>query len=301
MIYKQRSKPKQLVIMDILNTRMNLSGKDKNYYLSLKKGYEGEIQFDALTENLQCECIILNDLLLTANHTTFQLDTVIITYDKVYLFEIKNYEVDYYYESEKIYKINHSEIINPLHQLSRCHYLFNQLLHSLGYDVQLDSSVVFINPRFTLYQAPLNQPFIFPTQVRHYIGLLNNIPSKLNRKHTNLAEQLMSLHINESPYKHLPDYNYDQLKKGISCGQCMSFSIYVEGRRCVCKKCRHQESVAAAVLRCVEEFKLLFPNQKVTTNAIHEWCKIIPEKRRIGRILVKHYNRHGTKQWSYYE
>jgi hypothetical protein len=76
-----------------------------------------------------------------------------------------------------------------------------QLLLNLGFNPQIDASVVFINPNFTLYQAPLNKPFIFPTQLDQYWDKLNTKPSKLNRKHKKLADQLISLHITESPYQ----------------------------------------------------------------------------------------------------
>lgn len=176
MLYKARTKSKELLIMEFLDARMDLSNKDKQYYYSLKKGYEGEVLFDVLTEKLQCECFILNDLLLNINNTTVQIDTLIITSGKIYLFEVKNYEGDYYYESDKLFKITKSEIINPLYQLSRSSYLLHQLLLNLGFNFQIDASVVFINPNFTLYQAPLDKPFIFPTQLNQCLDKLNTTP-----------------------------------------------------------------------------------------------------------------------------
>ena len=40
-----------------------------------------------------------------------------------------------------------------------------------------------------------------------------------------LANQLVSLHIVDSPYKQLPSYDYDHLQKGITCAKCNSLSI----------------------------------------------------------------------------
>ena len=182
MPYKSRTESAELLILRSLNTRMNLSDKDKQHYFNLKKGYEGEVIFDSLTEKLQCECLILNDLLLKLNNTTFQIDTLIIFSETIYFFEVKNYEGDYYYESDRLYKKPKSEIINPLNQLSRSESLLRQLLHNLGFNIPIDASVVFINPEFTLYQTPLNKPFIFPTQINRYLKNLNTIPSKLKWK-----------------------------------------------------------------------------------------------------------------------
>ncbi|MED1202767.1 nuclease-related domain-containing protein [Heyndrickxia acidicola] len=301
MIYKTRNESTELVILESLNTRMNLSVKDKQHYSNLKKGYEGEVLFDSLTENLECECFILNDLLLKLNNTLFQIDSLIITSETIYLFEVKNFEGDFYFESDRFYKKPQTEMSNPLLQLSKGESLLRQLLQNLGINIPINASVVFINPAFTLYQAPLNKPFILPTQLNSYFKKLNTLPSKLYKKHEILAEKLLSLHINDSPFKTLPLYNYDDLQKGITCDKCSSFSISIEGRNCVCNDCGHQELVTAAVIRSVEEFKLLFPNEKITTNIVHEWCKAVTSKKRIRMILGKNLEISGIHQWAFYE
>ncbi|WP_369384695.1 nuclease-related domain-containing protein [Halalkalibacter akibai] len=81
---------------------MKLSSKDRLHYLNFKKGYEGEKVFDLLVDTLECECLLLHDLLLKLNNTLFQIDTMVILQDAVYLFEIKNYEGDFYYESDRL-------------------------------------------------------------------------------------------------------------------------------------------------------------------------------------------------------
>jgi ribosomal protein L37E len=102
-----------------------------------------------------------------------------------------------------------------------------------------------------------------------------------------LAEQLVSLHILDSPYKQLPSYDYDHLQKGITCAKCNSHSILINKTHCVCRECGFEEVATNTIMRSIEEFKLLFPNGKVTTNVIHDWCKIIESKKRIHRILEK--------------
>lgn len=324
MIVKPRKEPTELSILKLLDARMNLSSEQKRYYFNLKKGYEGELQFDSLVEKtLPCECLILNDLLLKVNHTTFQIDSLMITADTIYLLEIKNYEEDYYYEAARLYKkpktnMNHpllfkssnviekhkktnTEMNNPLNQLNRSESLLRQLLQSFGFDLPIVASVIFINSEFTLYQSPLDIPFIFPTQVKRYLKQINAIPSQLTRKHTILAEKIISRHMEESPFIQLPSYDYDQLRKGIACSACNSLSVSVEGYKCVCLDCRNEESVADAVVRSTKEFKLLFPNEKITTSVIHDWCKVVSCKRRIQRILTKSFKYVNLNRWSYYE
>ncbi|MDY0406177.1 nuclease-related domain-containing protein [Virgibacillus sp. 179-BFC.A HS] len=228
MPYKSRTKPSDLEILELLASRMNLDANIQQHYFNLKKGYEGEQLFDSLTANLHSHYIVLNDLLLEANHTTFQIDTFIIAKQKNYIFEVKNYEDDYIYEQDKLYKKPQMEVLNPLHQLGRSESLLRQLLHSLGFNSPIEASVVFINPNFYLYQAPLDKPFIFPTQVRSHIGKLNAVSSELTSRHYKLAQQLVKLHKPVNSFNQIPEYDYAQLRKGIRCSQCRSFSVFIK-------------------------------------------------------------------------
>ncbi|MFC4559324.1 nuclease-related domain-containing protein [Virgibacillus kekensis] len=296
-----RTKPNELIIFELLNRRMNLSSKEKLHFLNLRKGYEGEKQFDSLTEKLQCECLILNDLLLEINNTTFQIDSLVIAFGKVHIYEVKNYEGDFYYEGDKLFKKPRLEVINPLYQLSRSESLLRQSLLSLGSKLQISASVVFINPKFTLYQAPLDKPIIFPTQLTQHMESLNGISSKLTDKDIKVANQLLAANITDSPYNHLPSYDYDNLRKGITCPKCHSYFVSIEKRTCVCPECGEKEPVADAVVRSVNEFKILFPGEKITTNIIYDWCQIVQSKKMIRRILADNFHAVGSSQWTYYE
>ena len=56
-------------------------------------------------------------------------------------------------------------------------------------------------------------------------------------------------------------------KKGIYCKNCKSFLISIKNYDLVCGKCGGHEKVELAILRNSEEFKLLFPDRKITTQA----------------------------------
>jgi hypothetical protein len=301
MIIKPLSKPAKLILQGYLNTRMNLSKDDKQKYLNIKKGYEGELIFNSLIEKLECECLILNGLLLEVNNTKFQIDSFLILQQTIYMNEVKNFEGDFYYENGRFYSSNGIERKDPLLQLNRSSSLLRQLLQNLGLYIPIEARVVHINPHFTLYQAPRNEPIILPTQVDRYLNKIKTTPSKLNGKHEKLADKLISLHIEESPYEGSPSYNYDQLRKGMNCEICNSFSIFVHGKYCVCGNCGHKEWVEAAVLRNVGEYKLLFPNRKITTNDIYDWCGVVDSKKRISRILGRNFKIVGVHQWSFFE
>jgi hypothetical protein len=293
MSFKPRIESDEIKILRYLNLRMKLAEKDKQRYHNLVKGFEGEVMFDALTEKLQCPSLILNDLLLEANNSKFQLDSSIIFQERIYLFEVKNYEGDFYFEGDRLNALPKKEYKNPLIQLQRSESLLRQLLENLGYRIPIEAYVVFINPQFTCYQAPLNEPIIYPNRLNRFMKKLNMLSSNLNTQHMRLAEKLVSMHQIELPYDRLPPYEFGQIRKGVTCKLCNSFSITVQGNKVICDVCGCEELVALAILRMVEEVKLLFPDRKITSNDIHEWCSVIDCKKRITRILRSNFTSKG--------
>src|SRR5699024_8867121 len=299
MHYKLRTKSSELIKLDILYKRMDLSSDEKRRYTSLKKGFEGEVLFDLLTEKLKCDCLILNDLLLSHHHTDFQLDTIIIGQDKIHLYEVKNNEGDYYFEADNLYNMSGTRLSHPIHQINRSESLLQQVIYNLGYKYSIESSVIYINPSFTMYNAPLNQPIIYPTQIKAHLTLLNNSLSILPKKHYSLADELIARHQPDSRFEQTPHFKYNELKKGITCLKCHSFLTTSNSGTFICPGCQHTEKVTDAILRSISEFRILFPNEKITTSIIYDWCKLVSSQR-IRRILLKHFNQKSGHRWAYY-
>lgn len=281
---------------------MKLAEKEKFRYLNLQKGFEGEVAFDRKAESILEERYIINDLLLEVNDSYFQIDTLIISQDVIHFLDIKNYEGDCYLEGDKLYSVTtNREYKNPINQLKRSATLFRQLLQNLKLNFLVEPSVIFINPEFTLYQAPMDQPIILPTQVQTFLRNFNKTPSKLNDHHKKFSQTLLSLHQTKNPYTNLPEYNYDQLQKGIYCKSCFSYLILRYNNSFICKKCGEQESIRAAILRNIKEFELLFPEERMTTQIIYEWCNTDISIKTLMRILREHYSMYGNARRTYYK
>lgn len=304
LIYKSRVEPSQLIFLKSLKSRIVLSKNDQQNFYTLSKGYEGELRFDAFLQQLKCDCLALNDLLLSINHQTFQIDTLLILNDQILLFEVKNYIGDYYYESDCFFQKDGTEITNPLIQLQRTESLLRQLLLKNNLKITIHSSIVFINPEFTLYQAPLDVPIILPNQLNRFFKSLNSVQSQLNTKHNKIAEKLHSLHINEHPLKQYPNYSFNDLQKGLKCMSCETIKSrttnYKRGMEVICLTCEKKEKLEIAIIRTIREFQILFPNEKITTSKIYEWCNLEISPKTIQRILNKHFTKTGTNRWIYY-
>ncbi|WP_423410486.1 nuclease-related domain-containing protein [Heyndrickxia sp. MSNUG] len=302
MLLKERHEPAELVLLRYLNTRIQLTIKEKYYLSNLEKGFEGEVKFDLMAERIDEERYIINDLLLEINNSFFQIDTLIISQGMIHLLDIKNYEGNCYLADDKLYNVTTGrEYKNPLNQLERSEGLFRLLLQNLKFNFLVESSLIYINPEFTLYQAPMDKPYILPTQVPGFLRGLNQNPSKLGDSHKKLAEKLISLHITKNPHTSLPTYTYDQLEKGLYCKDCKSFATSAINYDIVCSRCGSHEKIEHAIKRNVEEFKQLFPDRMVTTQNIYEWCKVNLSKRTISRVLKKNYTSVGHTRDTHYK
>ncbi|WP_144475329.1 nuclease-related domain-containing protein [Cytobacillus oceanisediminis] len=301
MIVKERTKPEELEILQALKPRMELEEKAALNLYTLEKGYEGEVQFDQWFTNCRVESLIINDLLLEVNGTLFQIDSLVITQDRLHLFEVKNLEGDYYLDGDKFKTAAGAETKNPLHQLSRAESLLKQLLKNLGFYIPLEPHLVFINPEFTLLQAPLKSPIILPTQLNRFMDRMNRTSSKLTNKHTKLAEALLSLHIKKSPFTRVPGYEFDGLRKGVVCEGCGGFLDSLGQKRFVCSHCGARDSIESLVLQTLKSFQILFPDRRVTTTIIYDWSNGDLPRKSIRRVLKNNLSANGECKSTYYE
>jgi hypothetical protein len=303
MIYKCRQEPCELIILRVLHKRMELPENERMYFLNLKKGYEGELYFDSLMlQTLVGEKLILNDLLFSVNNTLFQIDSLVISQHAVHSFELKYHEGDFYFDKDDFYYASSGKKIkNPVHQLIRSETLLQNMLNNLGCQLPLDFKLVFTHPEFFLYQAPKDLRIIYHPQLHRFLKKFHSKQSKLNSRHTKLAEKLVEAHISKSPFSHIPKFSYDNLKKGVTCGSCESFNVADEGKKLVCRDCGCEEDIETAVVRSVKEFQVLFPERKVTTIVVWEWCGKTRSKKAIRRILNNNFKCIGHAQWAYFE
>lgn len=304
MFLRCRTESDLLKLLGFLNGRMSFTEDVLKQYLYLKKGYEGEVAFDQLTAaNLNQNIFILNDIMLEISQSKFQIDSSLIIQDTIIPCEVKNFEGNYLYKDGEFLLCDaKTQITNPLHQVKRAETLLQQYLKKNGFRFRIIPYLVFINPKFFLYQAPQNDSIIFPPQLSSFMDKLNLRPSNQNGiQQRKLADKMIADHIIESPYPKLPPYTYHSLKKGLTCAICCSFLIRCSERKAACTVCGFEEEIDSAIVRSVEELKMLFPGIRVTTNVVFDWCRVVGSKKTIRRILQSYYKVKGCKQWTYYE
>lgn len=301
MIIKKRNKPLVLQILESLNVRTILSSSEQKYYFNQLKGYEGEVQFDTYLEKLSFDCLVLNDLRLKESGNMVQIDSLILTNDVIYLYEVKNYSGNYDYKDDALHSHSDFVITNPLTQIYRSQPFIHNLVRKLGETMMIKSQIIFINPDFYLYDLPRDKSFLFVNQLAREFDSLEKKHSAIKESDKRLARQLSQLHIADYRPLDLPKYNYASLKKGVICPLCFSFEHIDTRKNRICSCCGYKETIVEAIKRSAENFHLLFPEVPITKHLIYEWCDKIYDEQRIQRVLRHHYSAHGSYKSTYYE
>ncbi|MBM6615231.1 NERD domain-containing protein [Desemzia sp. RIT804] len=303
MAFKERKKPFRLMVMESLARRMHLSRDDRNKYAYWVKGFEGELKFDEMTQELKCECLILNDLFLLVNGKKVQIDTLIVTAKGIYLYEVKNFEGVYYYEGNKMYSgRSRKEVYDPLNQISHAATLLRQLIEQMGYDLPVKTFVAFMNQNFALYQAPMIEEILLPGILRSHLAQVNEISGQLRQSHRKFAEEIKLMHEEDLSLHNIPYYEESLLKKGVTCCNCGAFiKKYTQSINSVCPFCNKKELVTDTVIRQFEEYRRLFPGLRINATTIFKWSDNQLSAKRIGYTLKQYYKAKGSGRWRYYE
>lgn len=267
-------KPQTLKIMEALNARMALNGDEKRYLQNLRKGYAGERRFVEHFAQLKSPHILLADLNFNTKYSgQIQLDLLLLIKNSLVIYEVKNYSGEWHFGNESFSNEN-QEIPNPTIQALRSKNNFKRLLKGLGYEgVHVEVVVVFVNPDFTLYGAPLDKNVLLPSQINTHLNSLSKLPRPYDFTFSNLAEELRE---NESPgeafHKHIPHYTYSALSKGVFCSDCGVMVKRISQRSYQCPNCRLIGRNQEGVCKSINEFKLLFPNEQLTAVKLNQWC-----------------------------
>ncbi|UJF15599.1 NERD domain-containing protein [Jeotgalibaca sp. MA1X17-3] len=297
---KERALPEELFVLQILEQRMSLSSPLKHRLYTLQVGYDGEIIFDKWLLAMEWDSIVIHDLRIKQNFSEVQIDTLVITNKKIFIFEIKNFIGEYYWESQTLFKKPNKQVKNPLHQLERSKLLIRQLVNEWQCDYSVEASLIFVHPQFTLFNASLEAPIILRSQIEERLHAFKRLSSGITLENKIFAEKLVQMHLSTNSFSQLPNYQYHQLKKGVPCAHCQSLLTQLRGRKCFCNHCNLQENIYASIHRLTKEFSLLFPEEQITVKKIYDFSGEIVSKQVIRTALKKRYHVCGSGWHSFY-
>ncbi|WP_313470119.1 nuclease-related domain-containing protein [Carnobacterium sp.] len=246
----------------------------------------------------------MNDLPLAIGSTDFQIDALIITAQEILLYEVKNYGGEYIYNDGFLVSIPSGiSFHSPTERINRHTSLLRSLLETHQMSLPIKSFVAFVHPEFMLYDVENIQKILLRATLPKHFRKLNAQLEPLSAKHFLLAKTLCELSAQTKPYLNgIPEYTYEMCRKGIICLGCEQFipEIELKSKFCTCQACGHKERISTLISRHVLEYKRLFPERKLTTSAIYDWCGGICAARRIRSVLQKDYKTASTGRGSYY-
>lgn len=302
-VMKKLPIPISLLIYNSLAARQPLTAKQMKDFNLLQKGYLGEKRFESMLSECPYENIIpLFDCLFEIYGTEVQIDCLLVTTDTIYLLEIKNYSGDYYMKNNQIYHLqSHREIYNPLNQIERSTFLFKKLLDELNIKTKVKSFVIFINREFFCYEVESHLPFIFSSQIMRFLNKVNENSSPFIDGAEKTAQKILSLTKSKSKYEQLPSVENEKIKPGVLCPNCSAQVTRDSKTKLYCENCKKEYERDALLLHAISEFKLLFPEEKITIGSIKIWSENLFSKSVLQRFLKANFNMIGKGRYTYYD
>lgn len=294
--------PRSLLVFEALDSRWEMSSDDLDRYRRLEKGFFGEkMLLDHLNSIDRSKVLPLFDFLFEVEGQEVQIDCLLLTSETIFLLEVKNYTGDYYFENNKIYHLNtNREIYNPITQLERSEFLFKKLLQKIRMNFPVYSYIIFVNPKFFLYQTPLKSRFVHYGQIDRFLRKATYHVGRLTDRVMKLQEELSKKKKDRSKYEVLPEYKLEDLSRGLFCKKCHSELMRKGQLYLYCIRCRHKYHLYDAVLYSIAQFHLLFPEKRITTKQITDWCGNLFSRVFVSRFLKRHLCMKPNGSQTYY-
>lgn len=302
---KTPSKSLLLQKLESANKRIPLTPSQSSQYIRESAGYEGELFLSKyLKESLEVDHIALYGLHLEDNQKEFQIDCLLILQDEIYVIEVKHYRGEYEIVRNDWRNVHNGFLIEtPLVQLNRAKRLLENFLKKMQVNLKVNEVLILTNEEFILFKSDHSRNVIMRQQLRRFVNQLNSRHSNLSDWHKVFAEKLISRHIIESKYQEKLEFEFELMKKGMRCDECdgwLGTTRKYSRKNLYCMTCESKVDLETAVLKCINEYQLLFPKRKITVNTIFEWSGECVSCHMIRKVLNKYYVPVGTTKGKYY-
>ena len=164
--------------------------------------------------------------------------------------------------------------------------------------MEIEAFIVYVNPEFSIWGAPYEGDSILPGQISEHFRELQNMKPVTNPELEKLAQALVECHDPEYPSK-LIKYEYEKMNKGINCPTCGLLVQNFYGRSHMCESCGKKMIIQKAISSSISDFHTLFPNEKLTTKRLADWCGT-EDTNRVYKILKREYQAAGSESCRYY-
>src|SRR5699024_647714 len=299
MFLNDRMKPKELKFYEALSRRCSLSPEEERKLAVLRKGYEGEKEYDSIFDEAGHEnLLIYRDIWMKIEDATLQIDALIIKENSLIVNEIKNYSGFYSFDDDG-WTIKGVQIsADPLAQASRTGNKLWKLRYLLQQNFSREFKVVFVNPDFNLKTSPgVDRNMIKRSTLKHYVKDLNKMYA--GAQAYEMSEKIKKFII-EDPMK-LPEININRIRLGNYCFDCGSFSLEMGKFYVVCRECGNKETLEKMFVRGVIDYSFLCWNESMTSSKIRAFLMNSLRPRTIRRMLNTYCHKRGNNRSTSYK
>lgn len=284
-----RKRSNLLRTLHALNNRMVLNDDllwDIEHY---ELGYEYECKTDV--QFGKGNWFIIKGLSLTErNEFLVQMDLIVLTGDKILLYELKAYtkRVNDCRDGTIEYKEGGRRYTHPLNQLSKAYGILESLLIKLGIPLEIESYVLLTHPKSYIYNLPAwTDKVLIQSEIEDHIEEQMRKRQPPTRETQIYWEKLKALHFDTSEYNSkVPKYSYEKLGKLVKCPNCFGVirEIPKGYRKMNCPCCSNKISVVDIAKLAYEDYILLF-DEKPSAAKLYNWCGGIFSRNRFQKML----------------
>lgn len=278
-----RDKSRRHKQLEILSYRYDLPEAESVELESLKRGHEGELEFDRLLDDEfnDVDFIHIKDYCFKVGRVNFsstksdnsidreiQIDNIIIAGDRIITFEIKNYNFDLKYGDGQWTYLNGRKFSDPLIQITRQKNDLQELIEELGFSIKIFSTIVFINPDQTIYNLPEHPEIIVRSNL---LKKLKKVLWENRHDYSVLRERLEARRLPESQYQGDVGVLFEELKTGVFCEECGGRLEKKSNYNYFCQTCNRVLPILSVMKQMIYEMKILNNNWKITAALLHNF------------------------------
>lgn len=256
--------PSQIDFLNAAYHRGLLKSNEKiRLYQNLEAGAQGE-QFviDALQTYGRKHWVVLQNV-WQDYFGVYESDIILITRSAVYIFEVKNFEGLFEYKESRCY-INGRRIKeNYIHQAEKAFLNLTDICQKINRSIPVRGAILFVGEHSEVRVDSKIEDIevIVRHQLRKYILQIAREEQENYHVQIDYKKIISQFERNEVLNPFRPKISYSALdleqgKKGIHCEYCKSYNILISKKFVRCK-CGHAELRRAAILRMIDEYRVL--------------------------------------------
>jgi len=282
-----RKKSHELQWLEMMSQRGGLSEDEIKVYQRLKRGYQGEVNFDNICQLfLEDGVEILDDVTLRYQFDTVQIDKLLMVERTLYLVDVKFYRGAYVFENNE-WKVGSTILSNNIYeQLRRAKRVVQNIFREADMKMNVQGVLVFVNPESTieLVDAVQEETLSF----EQIPGWLMKLRSKTSVKVPQWKNLLQAFEIES--YQTTRACNKERfgvIQKGIRCTQCGGF-VVTEDRYKVTCSCGWMEIRETAYVRTICEYGVVMHDRDLDRKELNTFFGKY-HNQYLKRVLTKHF------------